>query len=166
MKKTHLLFFLFPFFLLLHCSGESPDLGHPSHGFDFSLPDLKGTPHNFVDYRGSVLVLNLWATWCPPCKEEMPKLNELFEKYENLGVQVVGIALDKDSLDLVSPFVSENGIKYTVLLGDQQVLNRLKNFKGMPTTVVFDQKGEIRKKFDGSLDTEELEEMLQLLLED
>ena len=165
MKKTHLLFFLFSFFLLFHC-GENPDSGNPTHGFDFSLPDLKGAVHNFVDYRGNVLILNFWATWCPPCKEEMPKLNELFEKYENLGVQVVGIALDKDSLDLVTPFVSENGIKYTVLLGDQQVLNRLKNFKGMPTTVVFDQKGEIRKKFDGSLDTEELEEMLQLLLED
>jgi thiol-disulfide isomerase/thioredoxin len=164
-KKTHLFFFLFLFFLLLHCGG-SPDLGNPNHGFDFSLPDLKGTLHNFADYRGSVLVLNFWATWCPPCKEEMPKLNGLFEKYENLGVQVVGIALDKDSLDLVSPFVTENGIKYTVLLGDQQVLGRLKNFKGMPTTVVFDQKGEIRRKFDGSLDAEELEEMLQLLLED
>jgi thiol-disulfide isomerase/thioredoxin len=164
-KKSHLLFFLFLFFLLLHC-GENPDPGSPSHGFDFNLPDLKGTVHAFGDYRGSVLVLNLWATWCPPCKEEMPKLNELFEKYENLGVQVVGISLDKDSLDLVSPFVSENGIKYTVLLGDQQVLSRLKNFKGMPTTVVFDQKGEIRRKFDGSFDAEELEETLQLLLED
>jgi cytochrome c-type biogenesis protein len=164
-KKSYLLFLLALFFLLLHC-GENPDSGNPSHGFDFSLPDLRGTVHTFRDYRGSVLVLNLWATWCPPCKGEMPKLNELFEKYENLGVQVVGIALDKDSLDLVSPFVSENGIKYTVLLGDQQVLNRLKNFKGMPTTVVFDQKGEIRKKFDGSFDAEELEETLQLLLDD
>ncbi len=79
---------------------------------------------------------------------------------------MVGIALDKDSLNLVQPFVKENNISYRTLVGNQEVLAGLRNFRGVPTTILFDQKGKIRKRFDGSFDEEQLEEVLQLLLED
>ncbi len=118
------------------------------------------------DFKGQILVVNFWATWCPPCLEEVPKLNDLHDRYKNKGVRVIGIALDKDSLELVVPFVKENKIAYPILAGNQQVLTDLKNFKGVPTTFVFDRKGKIRKRFDGSFDLEQLEESLQLLLED
>ena len=123
-------------------------------------------------------MVNFWATWCPPCSEEVPKLNDLYDRYKNKGVQVIGIALDKDSLELVTPFVKRNKINYPILMGNQQVLNGLstgqltqmrsmgKNFKGVPTTLLFDQEGKIRKRFDGSFDLEQLEESLQSLLED
>jgi peroxiredoxin len=162
-KNTHLLILLFLSLIFGQC-GSDPNPGNFNHDFDFSLPDLSGNIHSLQDYQGRVLILNFWATWCPPCLTEMTELNQLFDKYKAGGLEVVGIALDKDSLDLVSPFVKENEIHYTILKGDQQVLSRLKNFKGVPTTLVFDQKGEIRKKFDGSFDVEELEETLQLLL--
>ncbi len=118
------------------------------------------------DFEGEILVVNFWATWCPPCSEEMPKLNDIYNRYKNRGVQVIGIALDKDSLELVSPFVKENKIRYPILVGNTQILSNLKNFEGVPTTLLFDQEGKIRKRFDGSFDLEQLEESLQLLLED
>ncbi len=118
------------------------------------------------NFRGQILVLNFWATWCPPCSGEVPKLNDLYDRYRGKGVQVIGIALDKDSLNLVAPFVESNEITYPILVGNQQVLTDLKNFKGVPTTILFDQEGKIHKRFDGSFDLEQLEEGLQSLLED
>lgn len=118
------------------------------------------------DFKGQILVLNFWATWCPPCLEEVPKLNDLYDRYKNRGVQVIGIALDKDSLEVMEPFVKRSKISYPVLVGNQEVIFSLKNFKGVPATLLFDQEGKIRKRFDGSFDLEQLEESLQLLLED
>ena len=165
MKKAHLLILLCLALVFWQCAGE-PNPGNPHHEFDFSLPDLAGKTHSLKDYSGRILVLNFWATWCPPCLAEMTKLGELYERYRPDGLEVVGIALDKDSLDLVAPFVKENQIKYTILLGDQETLSQLKNFKGVPTTLVFDRSGEIRKKFDGSFEEEELEQTLQPMLGD
>ena len=164
-KKSHLLISLFLFLILVNCGKDSHD-GNPNHGFDFNLPDLDGKIHSMKDFRGQILVLNFWATWCPPCSEEVPKLNDIFDRYKNNGVQVIGIALDKDSLELVAPFVEKNKIAYPILVGNQQVLTNLKKFKGVPTTILFDQEGKNRKRFDGSFDLEQLEEGLQSLLED
>jgi len=164
-KKSHLLISVILLLILVHCGGN-PDEGNPNPGFDFNLPDLNGKIHSMRDFKGQILVVNFWATWCPPCLEEVPKLNDLHDRYKNKGVRVIGIALDKDSLELVVPFVKENKIAYPILAGNQQVLTDLKNFKGVPTTFVFDRKGKIRKRFDGSFDLEQLEESLQLLLED
>jgi peroxiredoxin len=164
-KKAHLLILLCLVLIFWQCAGD-PHPGNSNHEFDFGLPDLAGNTHSLNDYSGRILVVNFWATWCPPCSDEMAKLNEFYGKYKPDGLEVVGIALDKDSLDLVAPFVKENQIKYTILLGDQESLNQLKNFKGVPTTLVFDRSGEIRKKFDGSFEEQEMEETLQSLLED
>lgn len=79
---------------------------------------------------------------------------------------MIGIALDKDSLELVAPFMKRNKINYPILIGNHEVLTDLRNFKGVPTTLLFDQKGKIHKRFDGSFDLEQLEEGLQSLLED
>jgi thiol-disulfide isomerase/thioredoxin len=165
MKKSHLLILLPLFLIFMECGGDQ-NPGNPNYSFNFSLPDLQGKVHSLSDFRGKVLVVNLWATWCPPCLEEVPKLNELQEKYSGQRVQVVGIALDKDSLALVAPFVKEHDIKYVILVGDQQMLSSLQNFKGVPTTMVFDQRGDIHRRFDGSFEIEQLEESLQLLLQD
>lgn len=153
-------------FLLLFRCGGNPNQGNPNNDFDFSLPDLDGTIHSMQNFSGQILVVNLWATWCPPCLEEVPKLNDLYGRYKGSGVEVIGIALDKDSLDLVKPFVETNKIAYLILVGDQKVLGGLKSFKGVPTTLVIDQKRKIRKRFDGSFDVEQLEKSLELLLED
>jgi len=155
---------LFLLLFLIRCGGTPQDT-NPAPGFDFQLPDLNGRTYSVKHFRGQILVVNFWATWCPPCVEEVPKLNQLYQRYKDNGVQVVGIALDKDSLNLVAPFVKRNKIDYLVLVGNQQVLSQVKNFKGVPTTLLLDREGKIRKKFDGSFEPEKLEESLQLLLE-
>ena len=179
-KKSHLLISLFLFLILTHC-GNNPQDVNPNGSFVFNLPDLKGKTYSMKDFSGQILILNFWATWCPPCLEEVIKLNELCERYKNKGIQVVGITLDQDSLDLVSPFVEKNKITYLILKGNQKTLSDLSaglnqmaydvesvpnDFRGIPTTLLFDKQGKIRKKFDGSFDSEQLEEMLQSLLED
>ena len=164
-KKSQLFISVFLLLILFEC-GENPHQGNQNNDFDFNLPDLDGKIHGMKDFKGQILVLNFWATWCPPCLEEVPKLNDLYDRYKNRGVQVIGIALDKDSLEVMEPFVKRSKISYPVLVGNQEVIFSLKNFKGVPATLLFDQEGKIRKRFDGSFDLEQLEESLQLLLED
>ncbi len=162
-KKSPLLLSFLVLFLF-YCGKDSHH--NPNFSFDFSLPDLEGKVHSRSDFKDQILIVDFWATWCPPCLEEALKLNDLYERYRDKGVQVVGIALDKDSLELVEPFVKKNKITYPILVGDQRSIACLKDFKGVPTTILFDQKGRIWKRFDGSFDLKHLEETLQLLLEE
>ena len=160
-----LLFFLFT----LQCGkGAKKESYQPA--FDFSLPDLAGKIHSMAEFEGKITVINFWATWCPPCVEEVPKLNRLYGRYKSSGVQIIGIAMDKDSLNLLDQFVKKNDVSYLVLVGNEQVLSNLstgalgKNFQGIPTTILMDKNGQIYKRFDGSFDTEQLEEGLKALL--
>ena len=169
MKNLELLICLLLSLILIHCGGNPQD-SNPNDEFDFNLPDLKGKLHSLKDFRGEVVVLNFWATWCPPCLEETPKLNDLYSRYKDSGVHVIGIALDKDSLDVVRPFVKKNNIDYVILRGDQETFAILssgssgKDFKGVPTTLIIDRKGKIRERFYGSFELEQLEERLRSLL--
>ena len=169
MKISRLSVSLLFLLTLMHCGGN-PHHDNPNNEFDFKLPDLKGKHHSMKDFRGEVVVLNFWATWCPPCLEETPKLNDLHSRYRDSGVHVIGIALDKDSLDVVRPFVKKNNITYTILRGDQEILDTSsegflgKHLKWVPTTLLLDREGKVRKRFDGSFDLEELEESLRSLL--
>jgi thiol-disulfide isomerase/thioredoxin len=170
-KKLIVLFFIFNILIFLGCGKSSEKKNPKSEGsrpagpnFDFALPDLSGKIFSLKDFKGKVFIINFWATWCPACEEEIPKLNELQERYKNKGVVVIGITLDKDSLNLVESFVQRKGIRYPVLKGNEQVLQGLEGFSGMPTTLIVDQKGNIKKKYDGSFDKEDLEKNLKELL--
>lgn len=169
-KKLIVFSFIFNILILLGCGKPSEKKDPKSEGsrtagpnFDFALPDLNGRILGLKDFKGKVFIINFWATWCPACEEEIPKLNELSERYKNEGLVVIGIALDKDSLNLVAPFVRKKGIRYSVLKGNEQMLRGLENFSGMPTTLIVDQKGNIKKKYDGSFDKDDLEKNLKEL---
>jgi len=170
-KKLIVLFSIFSIALLLCCAKTSEKKDPKSEGsrsvgpnFDFALPDLSGKIFSLKDFKGKIFIINFWATWCPACEEEIPKFNELQERYKNEGLVVIGIAMDKDSLNLVEPFVRKKGIGYPILKGNEQVLLGLKDFSGMPTTLIVDQKGNIKKKYDGSFDKDDLEKNLRELL--
>jgi thiol-disulfide isomerase/thioredoxin len=165
-KKLIFLSFILSIIIWLGCgrTSEKKDPPIAEVGFDFTLPDLNGKIMSLEDFKGKVFIINFWATWCPACEEEIPKLNELQEKYKNEGLVVIGIALDKDSLNLVEPFVRKKRIRYPILKGNELVLKSMKDFSGMPTTLIVDPKGNIKKKYDGSFDKEDLEKKLKELL--
>jgi peroxiredoxin len=158
------------FFLLTLQCGKDTKKENFQPAYDFSLPDLTGKVHTMAEFNGQITLINFWATWCPPCVEEVPKLNRLYTRYKTRGIQIVGIAMDKDRLNLLDQFVKKNDVSYLVLIGNEQTLSNLstgalgKNFQGIPTTLLMDKKGQIYKRFDGSFDTEQLEEGLKALL--
>jgi peroxiredoxin len=115
---------------------------------DFALKDAEGRTVKLSDYKGKVVVLDFWATWCPPCRQEIPGFVALHSKYKGQGVEVIGVTFD-ESWAPVKPFVESYGVNYTVVMGDQGVASRFGNISGIPTTFVIDRDGIIRKKHVG-----------------
>ncbi len=132
----------------------------------FILNDLEGRPHRSDEWAGKVAVINFWATWCPPCRKEMPDFMELHQRYVNEGVQFVGIALD--SPDKVQDFVDQLGVDYLILVGDRAAIEAAKaygnRFGALPYTAVVDRQGRIRYTHRGQVDKETLEAEIQTLL--
>ena len=133
---------------------------------EFSYADLKGQERTRREWPDKILVVNFWASWCPPCRAEMPLFVELQREYGGAGVQFVGIAIDDP--EPVQAFVDELALNYPTLLGDMDAVElsrRLGNrFGGLPFTVVTRSDGRIVLRHSGELSRESLEPLLQTLL--
>lgn len=116
----------------------------------FAVPQLDGRSSGLAAYRGHVVVMNLWASWCPPCRAEMPDLQRLYESYRNKNVIVLGVD-QGESAQRVSAFANSLGIHYPILLDQQQQYGRVYAALGLPTTVVVDANGVVARGFDGPL---------------
>jgi peroxiredoxin len=138
-------------FLLAACLGPppAPTVGQPCP--DFTLPDLRGTPFRLSDHRGKVVLINFWATWCPPCVEEMPSLERLHRALEEKGLVVLAPSVD-DSVEAIEAFREEHGLSFTVLHDrGADVSHAYQTFK-YPETYVVDRNGILRWKFIGPRD--------------
>ena len=131
---------------------------------DFTLNDLDGEPFSFSSTRGKVVILDFWATWCPPCRMEIPHFMDLYKKYRRQGLEIVGVALDRGGASVVKPFAEKNGIDYPVVIGDQKVTVDYGGIRGIPTTFVIDRKGRIVQKYVGYREKEVFEEAIKGLL--
>lgn len=133
---------------------------------DFTLFDVKGQQRNVSEWKGKVLVINFWATWCPPCLEEIPHFIELQEKYGEQGLQFVGIALE--GVDEVLVFAEQQGINYPLLVGEQEVIKLAGKFGnligGLPYTVILDRDGSISFIKQGPLSISEADHEITSLL--
>ena len=131
-----------------------------------TLPDLKGDNQPLAQWRGKVLVVNFWATWCPPCREEIPQFIKMQEKYRNLGLVFVGVAVDKK--DAVRTYADEIGINYPVLLGGLEAIElsrKAGNRTGaLPFTLIIDRTGKIIATELGGLTQAKLEPIIGPLL--
>ena len=132
---------------------------------DFTLQDINGNEYNFAsETRGKVVILDFWATWCPPCRMEIPHFQELHEEYAGKGLEVIGVSLDQGGVSVVSSFARDNGVTYTMLMGDRQVANLYGGVRGIPTTFVIDRSGGIVEKYVGYRSKEVFEEAIKKLL--
>jgi peroxiredoxin len=128
---------------------DSSQLSLPRPAPDFSLKDLDGKTYNLSDYRGKVVVLNFWATWCPPCVKEIPEYVELQQEFAAKGVQFIGVALDDEGSAKVKPWLVKHPVTYPILLPDTKVVNNYGDLSSIPVTFVIDRKGMIRASYVG-----------------
>jgi thiol-disulfide isomerase/thioredoxin len=116
----------------------------------FELPDLAGGTVSLDSYRGKVLVLDFWATWCGPCLKEIPEYAEFRKRNQPRGVEIVGVVFDSGDPQEIQDFVQEQRISYRQLLGTDEILDAYGGNQGFPTTFVVDRGGVIRAKILGS----------------
>jgi cytochrome c biogenesis protein CcmG/thiol:disulfide interchange protein DsbE len=128
----------------------------------FTLTDLSGKSVSLADFRGKVVILDFWATWCPPCKKEIPDFVDLQKQYGAQGVQIVGIALDEPYK--VSTFAQQIGINYPILLGNAAITAKYGGIDGIPTTFVIDKNGKIVNRFEGFRPRSVFEDVIKKLL--
>lgn len=124
-------------------AGPLPKLG-PAPAW--KLQDIAGKPVSFADFKGKIVVVDFWATWCPPCREEIPGYIELQKKYGGEGVVIIGVSLDQGGPDVVRPFAAKNGINYPLVMGDDAVVAAFGGVEGIPTTFLIDRNGQIRDR--------------------
>jgi cytochrome c biogenesis protein CcmG/thiol:disulfide interchange protein DsbE len=128
---------------------------------DFVLTDLQGHTVKLSDLRGKAVVLNFWATWCPPCKEEIPWLVDLQKRYGSQGLQIVGINMDDGDPKDVVKFASENSINYPVLFGQDKVSDLYGGIDYLPTTFYIDRNGVVLDRVFGQPERGEIEKNIQ-----
>ena len=131
---------------------------------DFQLPSLDGAKVKLSDFRGKAVLLNFWATWCPPCKVEMPWFADLQKEYGKDGLVILGVAMDDSEPDKIAQFASEMGVNYPILLGTDQVSDDYGNVKYLPTSFYISRDGTIVDKMTGLLDRKDIEEAVKKTL--
>jgi len=138
------------------------DVGKPAP--EFTLPDLEGNQIELSSMKGKVLILDFWATWCPPCKEEVPHLIALQSKYRDQGLQIVGLSLVQGGASLVKPFADEHDVNYTMLIANDETAKSYGGVSMNPTTFVVNRSGVVVKRFLGYTTPEAFEEAILPLL--
>jgi peroxiredoxin len=119
---------------------------------DFILKDLSGKPVRFSEFKGKVVLLNFWTTWCPPCRVEMPAMERLYQAYRDDGLVVVAVSMDRSPADKVKAFVEELGLNFPVLHDRDERVARLYSVPGVPTSYIVDARGRIMYRALGEYD--------------
>ena len=119
---------------------------------DFTLPDLNGINHTLSNYKGKVVFLNIWATWCQPCKDEMPSMEKLHQRFKDKDFVMLAVSIDKDGKKAVEPFMKEYKLTFPALLDSAGTTSKLYETTGVPETFIIDKKGIVIHKVIGPRD--------------
>ena len=131
---------------------------------DFTLKDANGSSVKLSDYRGKVVLLNFWATWCVPCKIEIPWFMEFEQQYKNKGFAVLGVAMDDDGWAAVKPYMAAKKMNYRVVMGSDSVATEYGGIDALPTTFVINQDGRIVASHIGLINKDDYLKEIQGLL--
>ena len=157
--------------ILASCESPIPDNFHLKSANerkptpDFALKDATGATVKLSDYKGKVVLLNFWATWCGPCKVEIPWFMDFQKAYKDRDFAVVGVSMDEDGWDAVKPYVEQKKMNYRVVLGNDQVSQLFGNVDSLPTTIVIDREGRIASMHVGLVAKSTYQKEIEKLLE-
>ena len=130
----------------------------------WELKDLEGKAVKLSDFKGKVVLLNFWATWCPPCRKEIPALIALQNQYKDQGLVVVGISLDQGGASTVKPFATRMKINYPLVIGDEKTAAAYGGIQAIPTTFYIDREGNVAGQHQGDADKAAFEAAIRPLL--
>jgi peroxiredoxin len=131
---------------------------------NFSLKTSDGKTIDLSKLKGKVVVVNFWATWCGPCRAEIPAFMEVYEKYKASGLEMIGISLDQGGWSEVTPFLNKYKISYPVVLGNDKIARQYGGIEAIPTTFVIDKNGVVVVQHIGGLRKEDLENKIKGIL--
>ncbi len=129
-----------------------------------AFKDLAGKEVSLAELKGKVVVVDFWATWCGPCKVEIPGYIEMQKKYGKDGFVIVGVSLDQKGPKHVQKFVEANGMNYTVVMGDNNAVEAFGGFNSIPTTFLIGRDGRIVHQKSGAMESEEYEALVKKAL--
>jgi peroxiredoxin len=132
---------------------------------EFALKDSSGKLVHLSDFKGKVVLLDFWATWCGPCGIEIPWFTEFERKYKDRGFEVLGVSMDDDGWKAINPFVTEKKINYRIVLGDDKMGDQYGGVEALPTTFVIDREGRIASVHVGLTSRKDFEDAIEKLLE-
>jgi thiol-disulfide isomerase/thioredoxin len=152
--------------VLLLAGVQSRAAGFRKAAPDWQLSDVEGKAVKFSDFKGKVVILDFWATWCPPCRAEIPGFVALQKKYADKGLTVIGVSLDEQGPSVVKPFMRKFGVNYPVVMGNQKIVLDYGGFTAIPTTFIIDRQGNIVAVHEGLTDQATFESEIGPLLEE
>jgi thiol-disulfide isomerase/thioredoxin len=131
---------------------------------NFSLKNAAGQTVELARLHGKVVVVNFWATWCGPCRAEIPGMLDVYEKYKGKGLEIVGISVDRDGWPVINPFVKKLNIKYPVVLGNGEVTDAYGGIDAIPTSFFVDREGRVLLRHVGYMSKEDFEKAVKSVL--
>jgi len=159
-------------FLYFHSTGPRPAITAPvkpdkerHQAPDFALKDVNGQTVRLSDYRGKVVLLDFWATWCDPCRIEIPWFMDLERRNKDKGFAVLGVSMDDEGWEVVKPFLSQLGVNYRVVIGNDETSQLYGGVDALPTTFLIDRGGKIAAVHVGLANRREFEDGVEQLLQ-
>jgi len=132
---------------------------------DFALKDINGQTVRLSDLKGKVVLLNFWATWCGPCKIEIPWFMDFEQRFKDRGFAVVGVSMDDEGWEIVKPFLERLKVNYRVVIGNEEVSQAYGGVESLPTTLMIDREGRVASVHVGLVSRKEYEREIQELLD-
>lgn len=143
--------------LVLSCHSNAEVLAKPS----FLVKDMAGVTHQLSQYKGKWVLVNYWATWCPPCLEEVPDLVNLYDQHHKKDLMVLGVVFDYKDVKEVNEYVDDMLMSYPIVLGDDSVIEQIGAADVMPTTFIYNPKGKLVKTKRGIVTKQYVENLMK-----